>query len=83
MVNITTISTPELTDKRSEYLGEKEILIIEAIVVGIVLTIITITLILCRIRRNQQLSQQLLQLTQPTPLFYRRVDIIRILNTNL
>ena len=83
MVNITTISTPISIDKRSEPLGEKEILIIEAIVVGIVLTIIIIILILCKMRRNHQLSQQLLQLTQPTPLFYRRVDILRVFNTNL
>ena len=59
-------------------LNKREVLIIVGIIVGVVFTAVTIILLLCKMRRNQQRRLQAIHLAQPTPPMFRRVDIIRI-----
>ena len=64
-------------------LDKKEVLIIIGIIVGVVLTAVTIILLLCKMRRNQQRRLQAIQLAQTIPPMFRRVDIIRLPETKL
>ena len=63
-------------------LSKSEVLIIIGIIVGVVLTVITIVLLLCKMHRNQQ-RLRIIHLAQPTPPMFRRVDIIRLPETKL
>ena len=64
-------------------LNKREVLIIVGIIMGVVFTAVTIVLLLCKMRRNQQRRLQAIQLAQPTPPMFRRVDIIRLPETKL
>ena len=64
-------------------LSKREVLIIIGIIMGVVFTAVTIVLLLCEMRRNQQRRLQIIHLAQPTPPMFRRVDIIRLPETKL
>ena len=64
-------------------LSKREVLIIIGIIMGVVFTAVTVVLLLCKMRRNQQRRLQEIYLAQPTPPMFRRVDIIRLPETKL